>query len=279
MTQPSRLLSVFLGLLLCVFPALTQSQAVGPANTAEHLRERCEGLYTAIKNSQWKKVESFLNEDAKIAWTAYKKSAIYGFEIKSVSVAKDGKTGLSESIVDSPMRVPGFPATKIRLPQTVEWIWENNDWYALLREKLEQEQLPTVTPGGTPAMASQAPETAIPGELEFVSRVYDYRLIRQGETIHAKYFFTNKSDHVVKATAAIANPCGCVTAKLSKDQFKPGEDGWVEATMLTKDFGGYIRQGLEVHLQPSGAKIVLVMHGTILMPWQNRDQKESPKTQ
>lgn len=250
-----------------------------PSDLEQRLRLRCEGLYTAIQNSQWRKVEAFFNEDAKVAWAAMKKSAIYGFQITSVTVAADGKAGVTQAAVDSPMRIPGFPSTKIRTQQTVEWAWENGDWYALLKDIPTRETVPVTGPGGTPSMAEVPPEIPVPAELHFTSRVYDFKLIRKGETIHAKFFFTNKSDHAVKAKAAIFNPCNCVSAKVSKEEFKPGEDGWVEATMETKDFGGYIRQGLEVHLQPSGAKVVLQMEGYILLPWQNRDQKESPKVQ
>ncbi len=270
-----------LGLLLPVLgqiPAMkdrTPSTApVKEADREQRLRQRCEGLYTAIQNSQWRKVESFFNEDAKVAWAAMKKSSIYGFQITSVTVSKDGTTGLTEASVDSPMRIPGFPGTKIRTQQKMEWAWEDNDWYALLKDIPKEDQsIPVGPDGATPQIAAVPKEAAIPAELQFTGRVYDFKLIRRGEPITAKFYFTNKSDHAVKAKALIFNPCNCASAKVSKEGFKPGEDGWVEATMDTKDFGGYIRQGLEVHLQPSGAKVLLQLHGTVLLPWQNREQK------
>lgn len=264
-------------LLYFALPLTAQEKALegAPGSKSADLQQRlwarCQGLYTAIKNSQWKKIESFLNEDARIAWVGMKKSAIYGFEIKSVSVAADGQTGTTETLVDSPLRIPGFPSTKIRTPQGLEWVWENDDWYALLREK--PEELPKAGPDGVPQLATTAEAPTAPAELEFTSRGYDFKLIRQGETIRAKFFFTNKSDHLVKAKAEIFNPCQCVTARVNKDEYKPGEDGWVDASMETKLFGGFIRQGLEVHLQPSGAKVLLQINGTILLPWQNREQK------
>lgn len=259
-------------LLLCV-SAFAQQPGVASPNLEQRLRERCEGLYSAIKESQWRKVESFFNEDAKVAWAAQKKSAIYGFEIQSVTVAADGKTGTTATAVDSPMRIPGFPATKIRIQQNVQWAWENGDWFALLKDLPDQAEIVKMGPGGVPEAPPAPPENTIPSELEFTSRTYDFKLIRRGETINAKWYFTNKSDHVVKAKADIFNPCGCLTARMSKTEFKPGEDGWVEVTWDTKDFGGYQRQGLEVNIQPSGAKVLLQMRGNILLPWQNRDQK------
>jgi len=272
MSTSSRSLMAFVcSLLLCV-SAFAQQPNADPPKLQQRLRERCEGLYTAIRESQWRKVESFFNEDAKVAWAALKKSAIYSFEIRSVTVAADGKTGVTQTSVDSPMRIPGFPGTKIRTQQNVEWAWENDDWYALLKDLPDRETLTDPGPGGTPRQAETPPANTIPSELEFTSRVYDFKLIRRGEPIHAKFYFTNKSDHLVKAKADIFNPCRCVTAKVSQDEFKPGEEGWVEATMETKEFGGY-RQGLEVNVQPSGAKVNLVMHGSVLLPWQNRDQK------
>jgi len=255
--------------------AVAQQAEATTSKLEQRLRERCAGLYTAIQNSQWRKVESFFNEDAKIAWAAMKKSAIYGFEIQTAKVSPDGKSGLTATTVDSPMRIPGFPGTKIRAEQTIEWAWENEDWYALLKDlPTEGEKaIPVPGPDGQPPLAEVPPENTLPSELAFTSQVFDFKLIRRGETVQARFYFTNKSDHVVKAQVSIFNPCGCVTAKISKEQFKPGEDGVVETTWDTKDFGGQQRQGLEVHMQPSGAKVLLQMRGYILMPWQNRDQK------
>ncbi len=273
MSMSSRSLTALIGSFLFCFTALAQQPAVDVPKLEQRLRERCEALYAAIKESQWRKVESFFNEDAKIAWAAMKKASIYGFEVRTVKVAPDGKTGTTEASVDSPMSIPGFPGTKIRTDQTVSWVWENEDWYALLKDRPEQDRIPVGVDGGAPQVPQTPPEKAIPSELEFINRIYDFKLIRRGEPINAKFYFTNKSDHAVKVKAEIFNPCRCVTARVSKEEFKPGEDGWVEATMETKDFGGYLRQGLEVRTQPSGAKLNLVMHGTILLPWQNRDQK------
>lgn len=267
----------FLLLLILCFclPVVAQEpQAAKPSTSKleQRLRERCDGVYTALQNSQWRKVMSFLNEDAKLAWAPMKKIAIYGFTIKSVSVTEDGKTGITETMVDTPVPPP-FPGGRITLPQTLEWAWEDGDWYVLLKGSPPPLPVSPGPDGSLPLPAMAPAKSSAPAELEFTNTVYDFKLLRQGEPIRAKFWFTNKSDHVVKAKAAVNNSCQCLSARMSQEQFKPGEEGWVEATMDSKLFARNLIQGLEVNLEPSGAKVLLQIRGYVLLPEQNRDQK------
>jgi hypothetical protein len=269
--------------LLLALPVMSQDKGPDPSKSKateleQRLRQRCEGLYTAIQHSQWRRVESFLNEDAKIAWMPLKKMAIYGFTVKAVSVAADGKTGATEVIMDQPVSGSGS-LTRVKLPQTVQWAWEEGDWYALIGGILSP------VPSDWDKLRGPGLEKRIPSDLEFTSDEYDFKFIRQGETIRAKFYFTNKSDHVVRAAAAIFNPCECATARVNKNRlnkpspdgwvdFKPGEEGWVEVTMGTKEFGGNIQQGLEVNEQPSGAKVTLQFRGYVLLPHEKAGDRE-----
>jgi hypothetical protein len=251
------------GVLLLALPAAGQAPAAATPDRAKleaRLKERAEAFYTAIQNSQWKKVESFLNEDAKVIWAGEKKQAILGFKLLSTKVFPEGKEGLSETAVESTLEFPGFGAHPIRVPQKREWIWENNDWYVLLRNR------PRIDPSVTANPPVPPPDPTAKPELYFTSTAYDFKLIRRGEPIRGKFYFTNKSDHVVQARIEAFNPCNCVTVKGTKQELKPGEDGSVEVIMETKDFGGYLTQGIEVNMQPSGARLYLRLVGTIVMP-------------
>ena len=276
----SKLLCLLVATLLCASSSWTQVKEGQPktslskaqlAKLEERLRERVDGLYTAIQKSQWRKVESFLDDDAKIAWAPQRKIAIYGFSVKSVNVSPDGKSGITDVVMDQPLSIPGFPLmSRAYLPQTVEWAWENDDWYALIRGIPAQAPF---GPGGPSLPVLTPSEAPLAKELEFSSTSYDFKLIRQGEPIRAKFYFTVKSDKAVRVKPAVFNPCECIVARVAREgskpadgwmEFKPGDEGWIEVTMETKFFGGYVVQGLEVNVEHPEGKVLLQLTGTVV---------------
>lgn len=243
---------LFVVLALCLAGLNARAEA---QNTEQRLRERAEGLYSALMNSQWKKVESFLNEDAKVIWAQQKKNTLMSYKLESAEVKPGGKEAVTDVLIEFPVELVG--GRPMKMNQKLEWVWENDDWYVVLRKRL-----PVIDPPKPP------PPPNVQPELKFESEIFDFRLLRRGEPIRARFSFTNKSDHTVRVRPAAANPCNCISFKLSKNEFKPGESGALDVTMETAEFGGYFIQGVDVNLEPSGAKVVLAMQGNILLPGQ-----------
>ncbi len=251
-------------LLIVSAAALPAQQQNQTPSRKELLQSRVEGFYTAWTESRWKKVEAFLDEDAKVLWAESKKQALYSFELKFVEVLDGGKRGISKSILEYPTAGVLFPARSIKIPVEQEWVWVDDNWF--VRWTLQPPPEPPKVINPEPEVD---PNTVY--DLTFdPEETFDYRLVRRGDPVKAKFSFTNTSGRVVKLQASSLDLCKCLTLKVSKTEVKPGEGGTIELTMDSSQLAGFVTQAIVVEMEPSRLKRVLNVEGTIFIPTRAR---------
>jgi len=215
--------------LLSLLPANTRVLADSPSEQA--LRARVDQLYSALRQSDWKKVEKYLTKDSRRIFRSQPKKTITEYQVDSVKVETDGR---SAQVV---VRLPGPPTMiagpPIFLPQTTRWQLVGGKWFMELRDPHLAGRLPG------PGDQQQAPGphfTINSSDLKFDSTYASVGFVHKGEVKVARFPFTNVSQRTV-TVADVQSTCPCLRLTSQQKEFKPGEAGAIELTFDPSTFG------------------------------------------
>jgi len=223
-----RKLSRFLnraGLIALLGLLSANPRALADSPSEQALRARVDQLYSALRQSEWKKVEKYLTKDSRAVFRAGPKKPVTEYQVDSVKVEADGQ---SAKVV---VRLPGPPAMiagpPIFLPQTTRWQLLHGKWYMELPDPRLAGKLPA--PGDQ--QQNSGPHFAVnSSDLKFDSTYVSVGFVHKGEVKVARFPFTNVSQRTV-TVADVQSSCPCLRLTSQQKEFKPGEAGAVELTL------------------------------------------------
>ena len=224
--------------LLSLLPA--NSRLLADSRSEQALRTRVNELYSALRQSDWKKVEKYLTKDSRRIFRSEPKKNITEYQIDSVKVEPDGR---SAQVV---VRLPGPPSMiagpPIFLPQTTRWQLVGGKWYM----ELSDPRLAGKLPAPSDQQQSSGPHfKANSSDLKFDTTYVGVGFVHKGEVKVARFPFTNVSQRTV-TVADVQSTCPCLRLTSQQKEFKPGEAGAIELTFDPSGIGFKTRLALTV---------------------------------
>ncbi len=102
--------------------------------------------------------------------------------------------------------------------------------------------------------------------LKFEKTEHDFGEIKQTDGVRYDFKFKNTGKELLKITEVRAS-CGCTAAKLSKLEYKPGEEGVITASFNPSGFEAQVAKTIKVKSNdPLKPEIVLTIKAFILVP-------------
>lgn len=99
-------------------------------------------------------------------------------------------------------------------------------------------------------------------KIVFDETTFDFQTVKQGDTIHHDFRFTNKGKSPLLITD-VGMSCGCQNAHYSKEPIAPGKTGVIEAWLITTGKMGPQDKTYVVHSNSTTGDIVLHVMGTV----------------
>ena len=212
------------GLIALLILFLARVPLIADSASEQALRARVDGLYSALRQSDWKKAEKFLTKDSRRIFRSEPKKTITEYQVDSVKIEADGRSAqVVVRLPGPPAMIPGPP---LFLPQTTRWQLVGGKWSMELSDPRLAGRLPA--PGDAPQ--ASGPHFAVnSSDLKFDSTYASTGFVRAGEVKLVRFPFTNVSQRTV-TIADVQSTCPCLRLTNQQKEFKPGEAGAIELT-------------------------------------------------
>jgi len=234
------------------------------------LRTRVEQCYSALQQSDWRKVEKYLTKESKPLFRSQIKKPLLGYQIESIKIDPDGRT--ASVVVQVPVISVATPRP-ILVSKPTLWRLTNHTWYM----ELPRTDLPRADLGAQQSVFGMPPKAVKPipttpnvfsKDLKFESSWSGLGKMPSNETKVARFSFRNVSTHAV-TLADIQLGCDCLRLKTQQMEYKPGESGTLEiefdASKLGINRAESFQDDILFKTEPSGGYVKLTI-GALLLP-------------
>jgi len=94
-------------------------------------------------------------------------------------------------------------------------------------------------------------------EMVFDTEMHDFGKVKSGEILRYSFVFSNKGETVLTIKKAEAD-CGCLQAKVLKEQVKPGEKGIIEVEFNSAGMTGKQLKTIEIQSNSKEPKHLII---------------------
>jgi uncharacterized protein DUF1573 len=188
----------------------------GNSEREQALKRRVQEFYSLLQTGNRAQAEPFLTADSVETFRTEKNVAFAGFEIQSLKLEPDGTSATVQVQIES--FSPLFPAP-LPMLLTNRWVLADGVW----RFTIPKQSVQGISPFKSEARNTPSPAA----ELKFKGHRYHFGRIIQGQVKVARFPFANETTHVVRI-ADVVTGCDCLTVKLPKKEYQPGESGTLE---------------------------------------------------
>lgn len=256
-TDRNRIVVVGLAILLCVgclIPSAVLAQTA--SKQEEALKARVQEFYRLLQVAQPTDAEPFVTKDTLDNFRNTTKKAFVSYELESVKVEPDGKTGTAKVNIQT---IIPFSTTPAMVPVTTQWKLQDGDWRVVMPKP---QDMATLKDAFEQAKKQKNEPPPPPDELKFKGKKFGFGIIAPGQIKVARFPFTNVTDHVVTLREVLTG-CDCLTVKTEKKEYKPGESGEVVIQFDPTGIEDLYRQTILVRTDPGGLKTLLNVDGFV----------------
>ncbi len=250
-------------LLLACALGVAASGTTGPDNQAprseQALRARVEEFYSLCQQGQLDRAATYVTEDTRENFRSERRGAFLSFQVESVKLdsgAQAATVSIEKRIFSAQMPMGGG----LPIVETTRWRLVKGEWSVEI-PKRDPKTLADLFSGS--GQKGATPSTPTTEELKFKGHTYSFAKIAPGQIKVAEFPFTNATDHAVTITDVVTG-CDCLTAKLEKKRYKPGESGVLAVTFNPKGYARQYGQTLVVKTDPGSQITYLKVVGYVL---------------
>jgi uncharacterized protein DUF1573 len=230
--------------------ATAQPWPEGNSEQEQTLRKRVHDFYNILQTGNWTQAEPYLTVESVETFRMEKSNTFAGFEIQSLKLEPDGTSATVQVQVKS--LSPLFPRPIATL-RTTHWVLTDGVWRLAIPK-------PSAPPSPFDSEAKNAPPA--PAELKFKGHRYHFGRITAGQMKVGRFPFTNQTKHVVRIVDVVTG-CDCITVKLPKKDYQPGESGEIEVRFDSTGYAYVYSQTVVLKTDPGTSPEYLTVDAII----------------